>query len=679
MWIDALCIQQGRGGDWHAEAQAMDAIYTNAAVTIALVDGTGLDELARVRETSFISNPQALGRMLSDVSSQTDPELGTSSPSQEEVCRALSATGNFISRPSGVLDSRAWAFQEKLLSRRIISITREGLFWDCLHHSACDRRPLGIQGDHSPDFRDSDDRKVKRLLLDTPQPLFVGSGVGPHASPCASRPELLWHWRRILQQYTKRSLTYQTDRLLAVDGVMRRMGQILLDENVLGICRTDAIRCLLWFEEPRSDVLRRILSNEPAAPDYSLQRAARSHTGYLQPLREIGFGVGKANLLRAKNKVAAITGRLSLHSRSESTVSINTDAISRRLIAPSWSWAGVANPIQYRLWHPHNCNQDSPRELFTELAVVESMHAQRSDDRPFGSYEGLLVLEGHSVNCFIHDANVYAYHSWYVPLERAGDDLVNREELLAELEHGDSYALDPERVLKSLDDARANLGPEENVNWYLFMVWFASRAHRDGSITESTPLLADDTEGYLEKRRAHQREHETRQLQGARSWPLMRSPVDRMAILRFEFLRDHFEGRLARDNPQERVEQEAAVNATVTATDSEETAGEEKKKMSAAEEAPVPADGQRNMKPHSNHHKYEMARLLVLGRGGYDGVHMGQYCLVLRQVGSRWKRIGICVFDAQKCCLQDPRRCHKCIPTGGIKPCLGHWDRFEIE
>lgn len=632
----------------------MDTIYTNAAVTIALVDGTGLDELARVRETPFISDPQALGRMLSDISRQTDPDLGTSSLSQEELYRALSATGNFVSRPSGVLDSRAWAFQERLLSRRIIGVTREGLFWDCLHHSACDRRPLGIQGDHSPDFRDSDDRKVKRLLLDTPQPLLVGSGVGPHASPCASRPELLWHWRRILQQYTKRSLTYQTDRLLAVDGVMRRMGQILSDENVLGICRTDAVRCLLWFEEPRFDVLGRLLSNEPVVPDSSLQRAGKSHAGHRHRLETENGVFSMPDFPRAKTMVAAITDWLSLHSRSQSTVtlpSIDTDAISRQLIAPSWSWAGVANPIQYRLWHPHNRNQDSLGEIFTKLAVVESMHAQRSDDRLFGSYEGLLVLKGHSVNCFIHDSSVYAYHSWHIERD---EDPVNLEELMAELGHDDSYAqdtgrvLDTEQVVKNLQYARAlqqhvaNLGSKEDFNWGCFIGWFNSRISRNGSIAESTPLLADDVEGYLEKRRAHQREHETRCRQ-RESWPQKRQSVDRMATCRFEFLHDHFEGGLAED-----------VVCKL-------------------------GDGLMESSRSNNNHKYEMARLLVLGRGGYDGVHMGQYCLVLRQVGLRWKRIGICVYDAQQCCLQDPRLCQRCIPTGVIKPCLGHWDRFEIE
>ncbi|KAL8305306.1 hypothetical protein RB597_003836 [Gaeumannomyces tritici] len=140
---------------------------------------------------------------------------------------------------------------------------------------------------------------------------------------------------------------------------MGRMGKLLLDDNVLGICRTDAVRCLLWFEEPRFeeprfDVLRYLRSrNKLALPDSAFQRP--------DPSRQ----------------------------------DITPDSLTSNLTVPSWSWAGSVNPIQYRLRHPRNGNQDSPKEQFTELAAVKSMHAQRSDDELLGSYEGLLVLEGH--------------------------------------------------------------------------------------------------------------------------------------------------------------------------------------------------------------------------------------------------------------------------------------------
>ncbi|KAL8363965.1 hypothetical protein RB601_009628 [Gaeumannomyces tritici] len=496
--------------------------------------------LARVRETSFISNPQALCSMLSGIPCQTNPGLDIPSSSQERLYRALTATHNFVSRPWGILDSRAWAFQERLLSRRIISITREGLFWDCLHHSASDRRPAGIKGDHSPEFRDSDDRNLKRLLLGALPGPFEASDSVPLASRNASRSDLLRHWRRILQQYTKRSLTYQTDKLVAADGVMGRMGKLLLDDNVLGICRTDAVRCLLWFEEPRFDVLRHLRSrNKLALPDPAFQRPDPSRQ-YITP-----------------------------------------DSLTPNLTVPSWSWAGSVNPIQYRLWHPRNSNQDSPKEQFTELATVKSMYTQRSDDELLGSYEGLLVLEGHCVYCFIHGSNVHAYYSAGRPFES----------------------------------------------------WLRGRRPRDGSLTESTPLLADDVDGYLTRRQAHHREHETRRQ--TESWPEERLRADHMARRDFTFLRNHFEGNLAGDAPRG---------------------------------------------SHSNHQNYEMARLLLVGNGGYDRFNMGQHCMVLRQVGLGWKRIGICVFEAQKCCLQDPRRCQRgCISAEGIKPCLGFWDRVEVE
>lgn len=171
--------------------------------------------------------------MRSSLSNITEP----SSFTDELIYEALQESGNFASRPNGELDTRGWAFQEKILSRRIISITREGIFWDCLRYSASDRRPLGILGDFSPGFRDVDDRKLKSMLL------------APHSSALSApfpRIECYWHWRKAVKEYTSRSLTSNRDRHIALAGITAKFCSVLGDECVLGIWRNDALRSLLW-------------------------------------------------------------------------------------------------------------------------------------------------------------------------------------------------------------------------------------------------------------------------------------------------------------------------------------------------------------------------------------------------------------------------------------------------
>lgn len=223
------CILQGEGGDWHIEAQNIASIYSNAIVTIAAVDGSKLDVASSLKPGLY--DEETLRSLLSKI---------TEEPSywaNELIYEALQVSGNFASRTHGELDTRGWAFQEKILSRRIISITKEGIFWDCLRYSASDRRPLCILGDFSPGFRDVDDRKFKVMLL------------APHSSAMPAtlpKQECYWHWRKAVKEYTGRVLTSNRDRHIALAGITAKFCSVLGDECVLGIWRNDALRSLLW-------------------------------------------------------------------------------------------------------------------------------------------------------------------------------------------------------------------------------------------------------------------------------------------------------------------------------------------------------------------------------------------------------------------------------------------------
>lgn len=214
---------QGRGGDWHEEAKKMAGIYLNATFTVAAVDGTRLRDVAPTQP--FLAEESQFRR---------DKDWSN----LEKVYEVLEETGNFTFRENGELDTRGWAFQEKMLSKRLISLTKKDVFWDCLHHSASGRRPTGILGDFSPGFRDSDDRNFKRFLLRSPA-----------ATPTFSPSEGYWYWRKAVEEYTSRELTFGKDRLIALDGIIRRMSDVLSDTHEVGIWRKDILRSLIWFAD----------------------------------------------------------------------------------------------------------------------------------------------------------------------------------------------------------------------------------------------------------------------------------------------------------------------------------------------------------------------------------------------------------------------------------------------
>lgn len=301
VWVDALvsllegqssshadnlkCVLQDCEEDWERESMNMASIYMNAAVTIAMIDGSGLHDAKSNLQTSLTMGDR--------LQAQLEPD-GTSS--QEKIYEALDKSGNFVSRPNGQWDMRGWTFQEKMLSRRIVSITSKGIFWDCLHHSASDRRPTGILGDFSPGFREGDDRAFKKLIQ--------GHSSRMLSSVSVPRWEVYWQWRRAIQDYTSRHLSQQGDRLLAINGLVTRFAVILDDVCVLGIWRGDIIRSLLWFKE-------------------------KSPSGSGQ----------------------AMSGQVDLD-------------------APSWTWASVDGPVNYRLRHPWLPYKDTKGEEFTAIASV---------------------------------------------------------------------------------------------------------------------------------------------------------------------------------------------------------------------------------------------------------------------------------------------------------------------
>ncbi|CAG8956743.1 hypothetical protein HYFRA_00012287, partial [Hymenoscyphus fraxineus] len=246
LWVDALCIIQGHGGDWHAQANKMASIYKNAVLTIASGGQTSLAEASQ--EKDFIVKP----------AENRYSQLPLKDWSQERIYEWFVNTGNFVYRPFGKLDTRGWVFQEQLLSPRTIYLTSEGLFWDCLHHSASCTRPTGILGDLSPHFRDVDSRALKRFLL------------GSHTS--VPKEEYYWLWRRAVENYTVRDLSRKKDRYIALLGITDQMAAHLDDDCILGVWKKDPLRSLAWFVDstkPQKWRLRRHFEERVQAPSWS--------------------------------------------------------------------------------------------------------------------------------------------------------------------------------------------------------------------------------------------------------------------------------------------------------------------------------------------------------------------------------------------------------------------------
>ncbi|KAK5991751.1 hypothetical protein PT974_07785 [Cladobotryum mycophilum] len=137
-------------------------------------------------------------------------------------------------------DTRAWCLEERLLSQRLLLFSGHTLEYEC------QTTHVNIDGSN----RYCSNPSICRL----PDRAFSAS------SKDASRPNMELQrnnptlrsqygaWRRILEEYTARSLTKPRDRLNAFAGVAERFGYIVESAYYAGLWSFELPWGLLWYK-----------------------------------------------------------------------------------------------------------------------------------------------------------------------------------------------------------------------------------------------------------------------------------------------------------------------------------------------------------------------------------------------------------------------------------------------
>jgi hypothetical protein len=194
IWIDSLCIIQDSHLDWLSESQRMGDVYQHARLTIAAShaeDSTQPCFSLRPPAAPVVELPCI------DASGQTEGSMFAS---------ALTSDFAAISPESGALAFRAWATQEWLLSRRMIFYTAGNLVWSCRTVS---QRETGA--------------------------LFHSTARNPR-------------WKNLIEKYSARQITKQTDRLIALEGIRNELAKKRPDDAYyLGLWKNSMPDQLLWY------------------------------------------------------------------------------------------------------------------------------------------------------------------------------------------------------------------------------------------------------------------------------------------------------------------------------------------------------------------------------------------------------------------------------------------------
>ncbi|GAB1203696.1 hypothetical protein APSETT445_002333 [Aspergillus pseudonomiae] len=123
LWIDSLCIVQNDSEDWREHCPRMAEIYHNAYITLA---------------ASAAPDPQAGLYSISDDEWARGKEIfSTSGGHPIRVFARAPMLDMNTRRDSESLFMRAWAYQERMLSHRILYFSQREMMWECNEQVAC--------------------------------------------------------------------------------------------------------------------------------------------------------------------------------------------------------------------------------------------------------------------------------------------------------------------------------------------------------------------------------------------------------------------------------------------------------------------------------------------------------------------------------------------------------------
>jgi hypothetical protein len=296
LWIDRYCIEQ-KSAERHIMIQNMDKIYAGATITIINAAGEGAN--CRLPGVSLESSRETLpSAAIRRYTFELIPN------SRQEVLESKWST-------------RAWTYQEGYLARRRLVFTRTHIYMQCLKSVYCDHMF----------YHGSKDQLVAPwygLSLPRDRHIF------PATKDMSFIPTLP---SQAINEYIRRDLSYEKDRLNAIMGIFRTLGHQLWGVPFAADCDDNSVSRVP------------VVSRDGSSGD--------SHS-----------------ILRA-----FLEGLL----WSPDPEDDRKPVVARRKNFPSWSWTGWKHlkKIRKDIFHVHDFEMDvrmmddSKRELHIEQCVRE--------------------------------------------------------------------------------------------------------------------------------------------------------------------------------------------------------------------------------------------------------------------------------------------------------------------
>lgn len=224
IWIVSLCIIQDSAIDKDDEISAMDHIYQNAEFTLCAASAKACTE-------GFLQR-----RVFSDLR-MSDEDYSTlqfpcPNGAQGTILVRDIPTHDVTEQP---LYKRGWTLQEHMLSSRVLVYDSWQAWWECLESKKSDKG--------NPDSISSNGVLIDRLpihgQMERIERIFRDMN---------HEPDFLWKkWAEVVETYTTRDLTMESDKLPALSGLASRFSNLWSCAYYAGLWEEKLIEGLGWF------------------------------------------------------------------------------------------------------------------------------------------------------------------------------------------------------------------------------------------------------------------------------------------------------------------------------------------------------------------------------------------------------------------------------------------------
>ncbi|KAH7309318.1 heterokaryon incompatibility protein-domain-containing protein [Rhexocercosporidium sp. MPI-PUGE-AT-0058] len=216
LWIDSLCIIQDSHDDWVHESSMMGSVYAQGHLNIAATYSNNGDGGLFNQSNDLSASPCVIQM------TENDGKFTEAICYEDRVWhREVDATP---------LGKRAWVVQERVLAPRVVHFSSNQIFWECCQDRAAELLPPDSVGE---------DGELKKV---TPYP-------GTNEAQDRGRMWVHTNWASLVEKYSSCSLTIQSDKLIAISGLARRVcGQLGLNpQNYLaGLWKPNLLYGLLY-------------------------------------------------------------------------------------------------------------------------------------------------------------------------------------------------------------------------------------------------------------------------------------------------------------------------------------------------------------------------------------------------------------------------------------------------